>query len=565
MSGSVFMVPGVNCSIHSLFEEQVGRVPGAIAVQWGEESVTYADLDQRADRLARNLAATGVRPGQCVGVCLERTPDLIVSLLAILKAGGWYLPLDPAYPVARLAFMVEDSGAALVLSRRGIEPPVPAGVQVCFLDDISGTAPPIDGPDALGGDELSYVIYTSGSTGRPKGVLITHRSAVALLRWVRSTFTARELSGVLAATSVCFDLSVFEIFGTLAGGGRLILVRDALALASLGDRAEVRLINTVPSVMSELLGAGALPDSVETVCLAGEVLTASLARWVWERPGLRRVLNLYGPSEDTTYSTMAEIPPEVPARPPIGRPLPGTTAYVLDERGAPAPPGAAGELHLAGVGLARGYLNRPEETAARFVADPFAAPPGDRMYRTGDQARLRPDGQLEFLGRQDDQVKVRGFRIELGEVAAALSGDPEIRDAVAALVPGPAGDARLVGYVVAAAPGDISQNGDAGRPALDVLSRLRDRLPAHLVPTALVWLPSLPRMPNGKVDREALPRPGPVIRPRRSRPRPADPVEARVATAWRAVLGVDAAGSRADFFELGGHSLLAARVVARLR
>jgi amino acid adenylation domain-containing protein len=558
--------------IQELFEEQARRSRQAIAIEWRGERVSYAELDQRANRLARALQAAGVRPRQGVGICLERGPQLVAALLAVLKAGCWYVPADPIYPAERISFMMADSQVPVVIARRGIRERI-ARAGVRFLDPDEGSDGPgsPSGSDAGNADDLAYVIYTSGSTGRPKGVSITHRSAVALLRWMRDSFTARELSGVLGVTSVCFDLSVFEIFGTLACGGRLILVRDALALAGLRPSARARLLNTVPSVLSELLLAGAVPGSVETVCLAGEPLTAALARRAWRLPGLRRLLNLYGPSEDTTYSTVADIPPEVPGQPlidspPIGRSLPGSTAYVLAEAGLRVPPGGTGELHLAGAGLARGYLNRPALTAARFVADPFAGQPGARMYRTGDQVRLLPDGQLDFVGRLDEQVKVRGFRIELGEVASHLAADPQVRDAVAAVMPGPAGDPRLVGYVVAAAGQRADPQGGA------VLARLRSRLPGHLVPSTLLWLPRLPLTPNGKVDRSALPPPGwPDTGPPATGtlapgiPAAADRVEMAVAAAWRDVLGVAPADSAAGFFELGGDSLLATRMAVRLR
>ncbi|RGC67748.1 Linear gramicidin synthase subunit B [Micromonospora sp. MW-13] len=540
----------VDC-LHRMVESQVERTPDAEAVRHGDRSLTYRQLDEAANRLARALLARGVAGQDRVGVCLTRDVDLVVALLAVLKAGAAYVPLDPAYPPARVAFMTEDSGARVVLTRSGLADRF--GDAALPLDAIDLADQPAGRPDAAADpSDLAYVIYTSGSTGRPKGVAVEHRSASVLMHWARSAFADEELGGMLAATSVCFDLSIFEIFGPLCWGGRVVLVDTVLALAAPdAARLPVTLVNTVPSAMSELLAADALPAGVRTVCLAGEPLTAALAARVLARPGVRRLLNLYGPSEDTTYSTWAEITADGTA-PPIGRPLPHTRTYVLDAGGVPVPSGAPGELYLAGAGLARGYLGRPEETAARFLDDPFR--PGDRMYRTGDRVRLRPDGQLEFLGRLDDQVKLRGHRIELGEVGAALAALPGVREAAAAVRTGPSGDPVLVGYLV-------------GRRRDDVPARLRERLPAPMVPTAVVWLDRMPTTPSGKTDRAALPAPAwadPDVAP----PSPGrDPAGARtgeVAAVWRDVLGVPVTGSAADFFDLGGDSLLAVRCAARL-
>lgn len=479
----------VDC-LHRMVAAQAARTPDAEAVRHGDATLSYRDLDQAANRLSRVLLAAGVARADRVGVCLPRTPELVVALLAVLKAGAAYVPLDPAYPAARVAFMTADSGARLVLTRADLAGRF-AGPTV-LTDRLDPAADGTDPATPVTPADLAYVIYTSGSTGRPKGVAIEHRSASVLLHWVRQTFDDTELGGMLAATSVCFDLSVFEIFGPLAWGGRVLLVDDVLALAAPGaDRLPVTLVNTVPAAMGELLTAGALPPGVRTVCLAGEPLTAALTARVWARPHVRRLCNLYGPSEDTTYSTWAEVPRD-DGDPPIGRPLPGTRAYVLDPDGRPVPPGETGELYLAGAGLARGYLDRPAETEARFRPDPFR--PGERMYRTGDRVRLRPDGQLAYLGRLDDQVKLRGYRIELGEVAARLAALPGVREATAAVRPGPSGDPLLVGYLV-------------GERRDDVRARLAEVLPAPLVPAAVLWLDRLPTLPNGKVDRSALPTP----------------------------------------------------------
>ncbi|MET7808270.1 amino acid adenylation domain-containing protein [Micromonospora chersina] len=536
--------PTVDC-LHRMVAAQAARTPEAEAVRHGDRVLSYRQLDEAANRLARVLLRRGVTREDRVGVCLPRTPELVVALLAVLKAGAAYVPLDPAYPPARVAFMATDSAVRLVLTRADLADRFPAtAVAVDRLDPVEDATDPAAPSHP---EDLAYVIYTSGSTGRPKGVAIEHRSASVLMHWVRQTFDDAELGGLLAATSVCFDLSVFEIFGPLCWGGRVLLVDDVLALAAPGaDKLPVTLVNTVPSAMGELLTASALPAGVRTVCLAGEPLTAALAARVWSRPHVRRLCNLYGPSEDTTYSTWAEVPPDS-GDPPIGRPLPRTRAYVLDPDGQPVPPGEPGELHLAGAGLARGYLDRPEETRARFLPDPFR--PGERMYRTGDRVRLRPDGQLAYLGRLDDQVKLRGYRIELGEVAARLAALPGVREATAAVRPGPSGDPLLVGYLV-------------GERRDDVRARLAEVLPAPLVPATLVWLDRLPTLPNGKVDRAALP--APTLGDDTGTGAALDGTAGTVAAVWRDLLGVPITGADSDFLALGGDSLLAVRCATRL-
>jgi amino acid adenylation domain-containing protein len=540
--------PAVEHCLHELFAAQAARTPEAVALLHGTDRLTYAELAGRAGGVARRLLALGIRPEVRVAVCLERSPDLIVSLLGVLAAGGAYVPVDPAYPVERRALMLEDSGAAVLVTRGRLAADLPAtGAQVFDLDaeEVPPAALPVS---AVLPEHLAYLIYTSGSTGRPKAVAIAHRSAVALAGWAREVFPAEELAGVLAATSVCFDLSVFEIFVPLAWGGRVLLAENALELPSLPYASEVRLLNTVPSAAAELVRGGGLPASVRTVNLAGEPLPAALTARLYATGTVRRVLNLYGPSEDTTYSTGSTVR-ESEQAPAIGRPLPGTLAHVVDRQGLPAPIGVAGELWLAGAGLARGYLGRPELTAERFAPNPFATRPGERVYRTGDLARFRPDGELEFLGRIDHQVKVRGFRIELGEVEAALVSHPAVEDCVCVVR-----DAALVAYC-------------AGAPDLaELRASLARRLPDYMVPSVFVLLAALPRTPNGKLDRKALPA------PERGRAEggatyvaPFDPVEQLLAGFWMEVLRLDRIGPHDNFFALGGHSLLATQVMSRIR
>jgi amino acid adenylation domain-containing protein len=522
-------------TLHELVIAQATRTPDAIALAAGDEVLTYGELRRRAGVVAERLREHGAGPEQVVAVRLPRTADLIVALLGVLESGAAYLPLDPAYPQERIDFMLEDAAAALVVGE---------GLGI----DAAHPSPAARGPVTEG--SLAYLIYTSGSTGRPKGVAIEHRSAVALVRWARTVFSAEELAGVLASTSVSFDLSIFEIFVPLASGGRVVLVDDALCLRDLPPAAGVTLVNTVPSALDALLRAGGLPASVRTVNLAGEPIPRELVDRVLRISTVRRLLNLYGPSEDTTYSTWAVI--DDPARPaPIGRPVAGTRVHLLDAGLQPVPVGAPGHLHLGGGGLARGYLRRPELTAERFVPDPFASSPGDRLYRTGDLARRRADGTLEYLGRIDQQVKVRGFRIEPGEVEAILEGHPGVREAAVGVWTAPSGDRRLVAWVV----GDI--------PAAELRGRLAAALPAPLIPSAFVSVAALPRTANGKLDRKALPAPeAPVATAGTA---PVTETERAVAAIWRDVLGVESVGVNDNFFDLGGHSLLLVRVHDRLR
>ncbi|XYI02585.1 amino acid adenylation domain-containing protein [Sorangium sp. So ce1128] len=593
--------------LHELFEAQAVRTPQAVALVCKGERVSYAELAERSDRIARYLRGRGVGPDVLVGVYLERSVDLVAALLGVLKAGGAYVPLDPAYPGERLAFMLEDSRAAVVLTQASLCAGLPASrAHVACVDRDaaamaacpaaaagSDAAPAAAGSDAApaaaGSDAaLAYVIYTSGSTGRPKGVAIAHRSAVAMVAWAQGAFAPEELAGVLATTSICFDLSVFELFVPLCSGGRVLLASDALEVPSLPGASEATLLNTVPSVLGALLRGGTLPPSVRTVNLAGEPIPVPLVRQLHALPTVARVLNLYGPSEDTTYSTCAEL-----ARgegddrePPIGRPIANTQAYLLDRWLQPVPLGATGELYLAGDGLARGYLGRPGLTAERFLPNPFGADPGARMYRTGDLARYRPDGTLEFLGRADNQVKIRGFRIELGEIEAALHQHARVRAAVVvARADGAPGQKRLVAYVVPdAVNGGNGGNGgqgsaaDAGAadasasagggPGLagDLRRFLQEKLPATMVPGAFVLLDALPLTPNGKLDRRALPAPAERRDGGGERfvaPRSAN--EATLAEIWAQVLGTDAVGVYDNFFERGGDSLLGIQVVARAR
>ncbi|HVH13032.1 MAG TPA: amino acid adenylation domain-containing protein, partial [Longimicrobium sp.] len=423
--------PAGQC-IHHLIEAQAARTPDAEAVLHGSASLSYRALKERANRLAHHLARLGVGPEVRVGVCLERGMELVVSLLAVLKAGGAYVPLDPAYPAERLRLTLADAGVAVLLTQaslRALLAPDPR-VAVVVLEEARAqvAAAATDNPGrGVVPRNLAYLIYTSGSTGRPKGVAIEHESAVVMLAWAWSVYSDEDFSGMLASTSICFDMSVFELFATLSRGGRVILVENALALPHAPAADQVRLLDTVPSAAAALLASGGIPAGVKTVNLGGEPLKAELVDALYAH-GVERVYDLYGPSEDTTFSTCALRRPGGDVT--IGRVLSNSRAYVLDGGLRPVPVGIPGELYLGGRGVTRGYLGRPGLTAERYVPDPFAPATGARMYRTGDRIRWRPDGTLEYLGRFDHQVKIRGFRVEVGEIEAVLRRQPGVADCV---------------------------------------------------------------------------------------------------------------------------------------
>ncbi len=543
--------------IHVLFADQARSTPDAVAVVHGEETLTYGELDRRANRLANALRRRGVGPEACVGVCMQRTPAMLVSLLGILKAGGAYVPLDPAYPPERIRSMIEDAAVGLVLTETPLLGAL-LGSGVAFLDLDTASealvgeseAAPVTG---VAPENLSYVIFTSGSTGRPKGVMLQHGGTVVFLRWMRELVPAEEWSSVLGSTSISFDVSVAEVFGTLCWGGKLVLVQNVLELSSVSEAEEVKLVTTVPTAAAELLRSGGIPRSVRAFNLAGEVLTPELARGLYALGHVEQVRNLYGPTEDTTYSTCALVEPGR-ERVGIGRPIADAQSYVLDPGLQPVPVGVAGQLFLGGDGLARGYVHRPGLTAERFVPNPHGVP-GSRMYRTGDRARWRPDGTLEYLGRTDHQVKVRGFRIEPGEIETALREQEGVRDAVVTVREDTPEQKRLVAYVV--------PDEGAGVPTAELRARLAARLPEYMVPPAFVVLERLPLNSNGKVDRGALPAPEQGAGAAYVAPR--TPVEEVVAGIWAEVLRLERVGAEEGFFELGGHSLLATQVVSRAR
>jgi amino acid adenylation domain-containing protein len=547
-----------------LFQQQAARAPDAVALFAGDQALTYRELNARANQLAHHLRRRGAGSELPVAVCMGRTPEMIITLLGILKSGSPYLPLDPAYPADRLRYMLDDTRAVLIVSHREWADAYADDARLVRLDldwPVIAAEAETDPVFEQSPGQSAYLIYTSGSTGRPKGVVIEHRSFAAFLHWVREEFSDRELSGVLASTSICFDLSVFEIFGPLSWGGALILIENALQLAERREvAAAVQVINTVPSAIRELLRMDAVPDGGRTIALAGERLEPGLARDLYRQAQASRVLNLYGPSEDTTYSTLSRVPscndPEVT----IGRGITGSQVYLLDSEMEIVGIGICGEIYLGGAGLARGYWDRPEITAERFLPDPFAAAGGRRLYRTGDLGRVRPDGEIEFLGRADHQVKIRGYRIELGEIERALEQTGQIRAATVVVREETPQDKRLVAYVVA--EGEKEKAVD-----LKLLRKyLKEKLPDFLVPSAIVVLDKMPLTPNGKLDRKALPAPEQVrVEGETALEAPRTSVEQRVVEIYEEVLRLDRVGIHDNFFEIGGHSLLATQVISRVR
>jgi amino acid adenylation domain-containing protein len=549
--------------LHHAFERWAALSPDSVALIAGTERVTYGELDARAERIARELRARGVGPEVPVGICLERGPEMVAAVLGVLKAGGAYVPLDPDYPRERLGFVLEDARLPVLVSREALLDRLPGfrgdvvSVDAAGSSD-AGAAPHLAPRTPHSPDGLAYVVYTSGSTGRPKGVQVSHRTAVASLRGIGALLPDDVLAGTAATTSLGFDPSVYDLFLPLGRGGAAILAANPLELASLPARDHVTLLLTVPSAAAALVRAGALPASLRVLCLGAEALKRGLADQLYGLPHLEAVYNLYGPTEDTVYSTWSRVPRADDRPPAIGRPMAGRRAYLLDEGWDPVAEGDAGEMFLGGVGVTRGYLGRPDLTADRFLPDPFSPEPGARMYRTGDRARRRPDGEMEFVGRTDHQLKIRGHRIEPGEVEAALAAAPGVRDAAVAARPDASGETRLVAWLVAREPGALS--------IAAVRSFLRERLPVYMVPGAWVEMDALPLNPNGKTDRAALPAPtDSELAAADAYVAPRTPTERVLAGVWAEVLGVGQVGAEDDFLELGGHSLLAMRVLTRVR
>ncbi|HET8672116.1 MAG TPA: amino acid adenylation domain-containing protein, partial [Thermoleophilaceae bacterium] len=543
--------------IHRLFEAQADRTPGTPAIELAGAALRYDELDAAANRLAHRLAEDGAAPGSLVGICLERSIEMVVAVLAVLKSGAAYVPLDPTYPAERLGAMIEDCRPALVITAGALADGVSnqPGITIRLDEERTQLArQPNSRPQtAVQPDDPAYVIYTSGSTGTPKGVVVPHAGVGNLAGVVAHEFATTTGTRVLQFANFSFDAWVAELAMTLLVGGTLVLaprerLADPDALHEVLAEGRIEVVTLPPSVLA-LLDPNGLP-ALRTVCAAGEACSWEVAER-WRAPG-RRFLNGYGPTEVTVAAAYHQV--NGPRRAdavtvPIGAPLPGKHAYVLDDALEPVPFGEPGELVVGGAGIALGYLGRPELSAESFIRDPFSPDPDARAYRTGDLVRWLPDGVLEFLGRVDGQVKLHGFRIELGEIDAVLRAHAHVRDAVTAVREDTPGRPRLVAYVV----------GDP--PPGDLRTHLRQQLPEWMVPGAIVSLERLPLTPNGKVDKRALPAPG-----RGSSPyvAPKTPLERAVADVFADVLGCESVGSDDSFFELGGDSLLATRAASRL-
>ena len=546
--------------LHQLFEAQVEANPTAIALSHDGVQLSYAELERQANRLAHRLRQAGLRAGQPVGLFLGRSSEAIVAILGILKAGGAYLPLDPAYPAERLADMLEQTQAPLLLSLRALSERLPAGnYQTLWLDADDGAELPEQRPAPIAHpDQLAYLIFTSGSTGRPKGVMVSHRNAVhsTSARWLGYQ---EPLASFLLVSGLAFDSSVAGLFWSLSQGGTLCLpqdgqVQDALALGRLIAEQGISHCLMLPSLYAQVLEQGGEHlSSLRCAIVAGEACQAAVAARHHEVCPGAALYNEYGPTEGSVWCSLYRSRGEEQGVLPIGRAIANMRVQVLDERLQAVAPGVAGEIYIGGAGITQGYLGRPDLTAERYLPDPFGAP-GSRLYRSGDIGRLSAEGELEFLGRVDHQVKIRGFRIELGEIEARLLEHPALREAAVIARQNPAGDAELVAYVVAR---------DACPGAQTLRQHLAERLPEHMLPGAYVVLPALPLTPNGKLDRAALP--APERGGQRAYRAPRNERETLLAGLWAEVLGVEKVGLDDHFFELGGHSLTATRLISRLR
>jgi len=551
--------------VHTLIERQVRLTPEAVALTFGEEWLTYRELDARSNRLSRHLRARGIRRGMLVGLAVERGTAMVVAQLAILKAGAGYVPLDPSYPTQRLAFMIDDAQLALLVTTSHRLDTFAQPRERCVLVDVDRAAIAAHSEERLqadeavdsGPDDPAYVIYTSGSTGRPKGVVLRHRSLSNLVASVIREPGYRSSDRVLAITTMSFDIAAMELLVPLTVGAEIVIAsrdqaRDGQALRELLERSGANFMQATPLTWRLLVDAGWEGARNFRAITGGEALSQVLAANLLERVG--ELWNGYGPSETTVYSTFWRV--SEPERGiSIGRPIANTVVRVLDAYGQLCPPGVSGEIYIGGDGLALGYLGQPGLTAERFVADAFSDTPGALLYRTGDQGRWRHDGLLEHQGRLDFQVKLRGYRIELGEIEAHLSAHADVAQSAVVMREDASGDPCLVAYVV---------GGDKAPSARDLRTHLRARLPDFMVPQHFVQLDALPRLPNGKTDRKALPALNAAPVRQRSQSRPSG-LEETIARVWCEVLNLPRVDAHDDFFEIGGHSILAARTVARLR
>ncbi|MFH8609689.1 amino acid adenylation domain-containing protein [Streptomyces sp. NPDC018029] len=545
--------------VHELIAARAQARPDAPAVLSGTRSLTYAELDARADEVAGRLKHAGVGPEVPVVVRVERSPHLVVALLGVLKAGGVYVPLDPKYPAARNAFVLRDTAAPVVLTTRALAPGLADGpARTVVLDEPGREGTRTAGRPALGPRDLAYVIYTSGSTGKPKGVMVEHAALSSHLTAIAEAFGYTEDDRTLVTVSAAFDVSIEQMLTPLICGATTVIQPDDVVaprdvIRYVHEHA-VTVLNMTPVYLDAVLRESTGLDTVRLVISGGDVIRSGIVRAARTRLAGKRVLNVYGPTETTITAMVQEVGAVAEGDTvPIGRPVPRTRVHLLGEDGTEVGPGEVGEIVIGGDRVARGYLNQPALTEQQFVPDRFG-PPGGRLYRTGDLARRLPGGALEFLGRVDDQVKIRGFRIALGEVEAALAALPGVTGTAVVARPDATGDAQLVGYV--------TRTAGAGGSA-EPRKALQAVLPAHMVPAAVVELDAFPMTPNGKIDRKALPDPVPARASATPAAEPANPAEALLAAIWADVLKRDDVGVHDNFFDLGGHSLLAFQLASR--
>ncbi len=562
--------------IHDLFAAQVELTPNNIAVRFADKQLTYRELNDKANQLAHYLQKLGVGAETIVGICIERSAELLIGILGILKAGGAYLPLDPAYPPERLQFMLSDSQALFVLTQQSLVDCNLLGTNeqklnatILFLDtdweeiERENNANPINQATP---QNLAYVIYTSGSTGKPKGTMIPHQGLVNYLNWCTQTYEVKEGCGATVQSSIGFDATITSLFSPLLVGREVVLLPEAEEIDALSSilrsQSNFSLVKITPAhleLLSQLLSGEEASGQTRAFIIGGEALLAkSVSFWRNFAPNTR-LINEYGPTETVVGCCVYEVSPETSevGTVPIGRPIANTQLYILDRYLKPVPIGVIGELYIGGAGVARGYLNRPELTAEKFIPDPFSEQPGNRLYKTGDLVRYLPDGNIEFLGRIDHQIKLRGFRIELGEIEAVLTQHPEVKQAVVLCREDDPNDKRLVAYVV------LRSHLSHSEITNELRHFLQNHLPEYMIPAAFIILDSLPLTPNGKVDRQALPAPKKLQLQNFVAPR--TPAEEVVAEIWQEVLKCDRVGINNNFFELGGHSLLATQVISRLR
>jgi amino acid adenylation domain-containing protein len=557
--------------VHQLFEEQVERTPDAIAVVFRSQKLTYRELNQRANQLAHYLLRVGLGPEQLVGIFVERSPEMVVAALGVLKAGGAYVPLDHESPKERLAFFLQDTKTSILLTQQPlVERLPPSEAQLLCLDPdwMNLRQEPIGNPVFRGvSARLAYVAYTSGSTGQPKGVMIEHRSLVNYLHWVNNRLFKDDICAVPMITDINFDACLKQLFAPLLCGKQVWLVpRDVVIepAALLQEiRGQVRVgLNCVPSLWAAIVNqidsfqAITLSETLKYLLLGGERLGKELVAKSFAAIPALEIWNLYGPTETTANASNGKVASS--GKVTIGKPITNAEIYLLDPQLQPVPVGITGEVYIGGIGLARGYLNRPELTAEKFIASPVSSKTGARLYRTGDLARYLSDGNIEYLGRIDHQVKIRGLRIELGEIEAALNQHLSVRENVVLAREDILGDKQLVAYIVSDQQAILSLD--------NLRSFLRQKLPEYMVPTAFVFLNALPLMPNGKVDRGSLPPPSQSsAHSEQSYVAPRTPEEEKLAKIWAQVLKLESVGVRDSFFDLGGHSLLATQIMSRIR